>query len=407
MSDSSAENLLNQASETVEQAPTAEYEVMSDAYADAEKKEKTFGGDEDGLKRAAREVTEKRAEEKPVVERTYLDVNTGEKMPDNQTLSLDRAATDLERQRGFEQQERENVANAVTALETDAARAGVDLATFAQQQLQQQQAQAQTIQPQPVDPGVPPEVAELQAELERSPKLRQALEQDIGRIQQAHQAAEQTKQQYAAATQEAHAFAIQSMMASFPEFNGLSNPQQISAALQVLQQTNPQRHAAAVQHLARVDQLGKAHAAAQQQRQQQQAAQVRDWAIAQDRAMDDYLAKNESPEVVRSVKDNLGKVLATYGIDPREFGQVVSQVPMFRSAQVQRMLFDLCKTHVLRDEVAQKKVVPVPPVQRPGTSQPRASHSDAEIAAAREAFTKNPNPQAAAAYLMAKRSARS
>jgi hypothetical protein len=393
-----------------EPSAAPEFTPMPDAYAEPEKKDRTFGGDEDGLKKAASEVTERRAQEPEPIERSYVTLDPdspehGKPRPAHETLDIGRAADDLTRIRSQEAQGIENIESAVTAIETDAARAGVDPLQYVEQQ--QAQAQTQTIQPQSVDPGVPPEVAELQAELERSPKLRQALEQDIGRIQQAHQAAEQTKQQYAAATQQAYEFAIQSMVAAIPELQGVS-VQEMPMALRLLKMQNPQRHAEAVTHLARVDQLGRAHQEAQRQQAQVQQQQLAHYYREQDARMDRHLATAERPEVVENVKQNVGRIARdVYGIDPATLAQAIQSTPVLRSFEFQRVLFDAARFHLAQQGVKEHRSNPVVPVQRPGTSQPRASYSDAEIAAARDAFTKNPTPQAAAAYLMAKRSARS
>lgn len=85
---------------------------MADAYAEPKKEEKTFGDDEEGLRKAARETDQRRQEKEPEpIERKYIDVETGKDMPLNQTVSLERAATDLERQRGFEAAEANQVVN--------------------------------------------------------------------------------------------------------------------------------------------------------------------------------------------------------------------------------------------------------------------------------------------------------
>jgi hypothetical protein len=258
-----------------------------------------------------------------------------------------------------------------------------------QEQQQQQQTQPAEIQPQPVS-ELPPEVAELAAELERSPRLKAALQEEAVRIQQAQQGAAAAQQQYLQASQQATAFAVQSMLAAFPEFQGLSF-EQLPAALQVLKASNPHRHADAVQHLARVDQLGRALQQAKAQEQAQTQAVTQQWIQQQDREVDQYLAKNESVETVRAVKDNLLKVVESYGIPEQEFRQAISQVPLLRSAPFQKMLFQLAKTHVLREQVAEKVAKPaVPVVQRPGTSQ-RGSYAESEVAAAREAFLRSPD----------------
>jgi len=384
-----------------------EYEVMLDAYKPPAPSEKTFSAEEDGLKKAAAEVAEKRAQEPEPTERFYTDVH-GDRMLANQTVSLERSADDLARQRGIEQAAAEDVDKQALAWGVDAVRAGHDPVQLAQQALEQQQQARQTqpeIQPQPQTemPGVDPEIADA---LQRSPKLRAALEQEAVRVQQIQQGVAQAHQQYAQATHQAHDFAVASMIAAIPELQGLS-AQQLPAALHVLRQSNPARHAEAVQHLARIDQLGRTAVAAKQHQAQAVNESVGQWVAQQDAQVDEYLTKNEDPSTVRAVKDNLVRVLGHYGVDAKEFGRVLREVPFLRSAPVQKMLYDLAKVHVLRDQTAAKVSKPVPPVQRPGTSQPRSSHADGQLAEARARFFNNPNDvRSAADFLLAKRAAK-
>jgi hypothetical protein len=416
----SAEDLINQSltPPADEIAPRGEPRVMSDAYAAPEEKRKEYHGDDSSAAAAAaadltRAREERGAREQPEVARQYLDTQTGERMPGNETVSLERAADDLTRIRSQEQQQAVDAEKDVFRFAIDATRQGHDPVELLQQQLaqqqqqaeqpaQQQEAQSDQIQPQPTtEPSVDPEIADA---LSKSPKLRAALEQAAQREQQVHGAAQQAQAQFLAAAQQAETFAVQTMLATFPEFQGVS-VEQLPAALQVLKASNPTRHAEAVQHLARVDQLSKANQLAQAQQRQQTEQQVQSWAAQQDSAVDAYLAQHEQVETVKAVKAGLPKVLESYGISPAEFGQAVRQVPLLRSAPMQRMLYDLAKQHVLREQMADKVAKPAAPVvQRPGTAQPKGSYADSEVAAAREAFFKNPNdPKAAARYITAKR----
>jgi hypothetical protein len=415
----SAESELNQPTQPADEvAPRGEPRVMSNAYAAPEEKRKEYHGDDSSaVAAAARDLTKAReaggipqAEAEPVA-RQYINYETGERMPLEETVSVERASDDLTRQRSFEQQRVEDVQKELLKFTVDATRAGHDpqqlLQQHAQQQEQQSQQQAQPdqIQPQPTT-ELPPEVAELAAELEKSPRLKAALQEEAVRIQQAQQGAAQAQQQYQQAAAQASAFAIHTMLAAFPEFQGLSDVHQISAALQVLKATNPHRHADAVQHLARVDQLSRANQQAQAQHQAQTQAATAQWIQQQDREVDQFLAKTESKQTVEAVKGNILNVVKSYGIDEGEFRQAIAQVPMLRSAPFQKMLFSLVKAHTLRESVAEKVSRPVPPVQRPGTSEPRGSHADGEIAATRARHLANPNdPRAAAAFITAKRNA--
>jgi hypothetical protein len=60
-------------------------------------KEKTYSSDEDGLKKAARDLAESRASEPELVERKYqyYGERQGEAVEGNKTVTADRAASDL------------------------------------------------------------------------------------------------------------------------------------------------------------------------------------------------------------------------------------------------------------------------------------------------------------------------
>jgi hypothetical protein len=398
------------------EAPSGEYQVMSDAFAQPKEEPKTFdsASNIDNVRDAADERLRKRQQQDPEpVERHYVNYETGEKMDGNQTVSLERASDDLTRQRGFEAQQVEDTAKSVFAFGIDAVREGHDPVELLKQQVEQQasaeqpQPEAQPeIQPQPQSEQ-PPEVAELAAELERSPRLKAALAEEAQRIQQVHSAASQAQQEFLQAADQAKQFAVTTLLASFPEFRGVS-VEQLPAALQILKANNPERHASAIEHLARVDSLGKAQQQAEAQAQQQTQAALQQWAAREDKVVDEYLAKNESPEVIRNVKNNVLKVVTSYGVDESDFRQAIASVPLLRSAPFQRMLFDVVKQHTLREQVAEKVAKPaVPVVQRPGSSQ-RTSAAESELAAARERFLKNPDDMRLAAnYVAAKRAANS
>jgi hypothetical protein len=418
----SAEDLINKSltPPADEVAPRGEPRAMSDAYAAAEEKRKEYHGDDSSAAAAAaRDLTKAReaggipqAEDEPRT-RQYINYETNERMPLEETVSLERASDDLTRQRSFERQQVEDVQKELLKFSVDAVRAGHDpqelLQQHAQQQEQSQQPEAQAqpdqIQPQPVS-ELPPEVAELAAELEKSPRLKAALQEEAVRIQQAQQGAVQAQQAFAQATQQAEAFAVQTLMASYPELQGLS-VQQLPAALQVLRANNPQRYSDAVAHLARVDQLARANQQVQAQQQAQTQAVTQQWIQQQDQEVDRYLAQHESKQTVEAVKSNILPVIKSYGIDENDFRQAIANVPMLRSAPFQKMLFSLVKTHTLRESAAEKVSRPVPPVMRPGTARPHGSYAEGEIAAARARMLANPDDmKAAAAYVVAKRMAR-
>src|SRR5262249_49282561 len=208
------------------------------------------------------------------------------------------------------------------------------------------------------------------------------------------------------ATHEAAQIAAQSFVANFPELHGIA-PEQLPAAMRVLQQTNPQRHAEAVQQLHRADAIGKRAIAAQQQQAQAQQAQLQQWVQQQDRIFEQSV-KNESPETRKAVESNVLKIASeVYGVSGEELVHAWRTQPLMRSAAFQRMIYDAVKYNVAQQSASEKLHTPVPPVQRPGVSQPRMSSNDAGVEVARQKFLKDTNDvKAAAAYLTAKRNAR-
>jgi hypothetical protein len=403
------DDLLSQALDKLnEPEPTVEFEPMLDALATKEPKKDEYSGDEEGLKKAAAEVSSRR-ETQEITERHYLDAQTGERMPENQTVSLKRAAADLGRLRDFEDQLAQTDEADALRFTVDAVRAGQDPVALAKQQLEQQEKQQNArpdpIQPQPTTelPGIDPEIASA---LQRSPKLRATLEQEAVRVRQIQSAAVQAQQNAAAVIQGAHQAAVNATIGMFPEIAGLTL-EQVPVALNVLEKNNPVRFNQIVSHLSRVDQLQKANSQVQAIEHAKARAQVQQWTQAQDRVMEEYLAKNETPETVRSVTANLVKVAEqTYGISRSDLQQALASTPLLRSHQFARIIFDAVKYNLAKQGTGEKISNALPPVQRPGVSQPRASRQEADTSAAYKKFISNPDPKTAAAYLLAKRTAR-
>ena len=231
---------------------------------------------------------------------------------------------DINRQREFERGAAEHEGTQALAELVDQYRAEQQ-----QPQVNAQQQQAQDVQPQPqispeqVPPGVDVEVVQA---LQNNPKLRAAVEQEVIKADQARQA-------YALATQQAAQVAVASILADYPELAGL-NASQIPTALQVMQASNPQRHAEAVSHLQRAEQIHKLHEQAKVQQAQIFQAQIAHWSHQQDQAFEQSVA-HESPETIKTVKDNLVRVARdAYGLRPK---RVASGI--FRASDITRRSF--------------------------------------------------------------------
>ena len=205
-----------------------EYVPMSDAYAPPKEEEKpTFTSDIRGIEQASEALEESRVAEKDIVERRYVEIggeDHGKPVPKNQTIDLRRAVDDITRQRGFEAQVAEQQGAEALAQATDEYRAEQ------QQQRQPQQQQAQDVQPQPqISPDqLPPNIdLEVVTALQNNPKLRAAVEKEVI-------AADQSRMQYANATRAAAQVALASVLAQYPEIQGLS-AEQLPIALQIMQ----------------------------------------------------------------------------------------------------------------------------------------------------------------------------
>src|SRR5262249_213948 len=146
----------------------------------------------------------------------------------------------------------------------------------------------------------------------------------------------------------------------------------------------------AVQHLSRVDALGRAAAQAQQQKEAQTQQQIQQWAQQQDKIFEASV-KDESPETRKTIESNVLKVMQEkYGISKDELRTAYNSIPAVRSASFQKLLWDVTKMWTLKEQVAAKidRSPPAPP-QRPGTSNSRASAETADVEAARAKFLKN------------------
>jgi hypothetical protein len=214
---------------------------------------------------------------------------------------------------------------------------------------------------------------------------------------------EAARQQYAQGARQAAAVAGAALLSSFPELARVP-VDQLQTAIAAVAQVNPQR---AQQMTAQLEQTQRLYGAMQQAvaaEQQIQGKRFQEYSKAQDARFEASIA-NESAETRRAVIDNGARILQQhYGIDAKAFAQAVQDTPALRSAEVQRMLFDLIKTKVAQEGIAEKKFTPVPPVQRPGVSQPRGADSGVE--AAMRAFRQNPGPQTGALLLQARRNSR-
>jgi hypothetical protein len=210
--------------------PKPDYEPMGATISsppEDDNRKKTYSGESDGLREAAKDLTEARESQAPQTSdktRVYQRLDTGEQLPEHLTIDPATAGRDVSIMRQWEAQI-ENPQPDLDKLQAtvDSIREAFparELPPTFVQDLQQAQAQAQesqpepqsaqTEQPQPVD-GLDPDIAQAL----QNPKIRQALEAEV-------QAAEQARVQYANAARQAAQLAGASLLASFPRISGRS-----------------------------------------------------------------------------------------------------------------------------------------------------------------------------------------
>ena len=384
--------------------PAPEYTPLP-TFAPEEPKKDTYSNDKDGLEAAASELSEARkngqvpATEDTVentIDRGYRwEQGLGKEVEPHYTLDARRAAEDLTRVRQAEVEAASPPQEVTQAI--DAVRDA-----FHNPQAQhdpQVQAQAaetqQQSQPQPAD-GVDPE---LRAALE-NPKIRQALEAEVAQVEQARQV-------YATQSRQAAQISAASLLANFPELANVPT-NQLQTAISVIAATNPQRAQAIQGHLQRTEALYNASVRAQQDQQQLQA-QVQAQRVAEfvksenEKFERDVIAK-ETPETLQRIKDNIFEIAQeSYGLSKEDLAHAWQTQPVLRSAAFQAVFLDAAKFRLAQREAAAKLDRSVPPVMRPGVSQPHSGNDGVTHALNR--FKSDPSVSNASKLLLARRAA--
>jgi hypothetical protein len=379
---------------------------------DDEPKKKTYSAELDGIREAAKDLTEARearesrtvpqADAEPTDRGYRWNAGQGDPVEGKYTVDAKRAAQDLSRARQ---------ADAANPIDTDGLAAAVDTlrATFPNrelpadflQQLQQQseavraqQQQQPQEQPAPVEQPQPDPVQDERQRLAQAwqntpPEVQAALQQEVA-------ATEQARQAYQQATWQAAQVSAAALFSNFPELSGLAGDQLAGAVAAI---AKAQAITASIQ---RTKALYDASIQAQQQQQAIQAQQMQQWVAAQDAEFDRHVTAKESPESMRKLTQDVVALAEEYGVSRQELAALWQSQPIMRSAPFQRMMCDAARFRAAQKEVVNKLDRSTPPVQRPGVSQPRG---DDNVAAAMKAFRSDPSPRSAAALLMARRAA--
>jgi len=258
-------------------------------------------------------------------------------LPDNVSITLEQAADLTKNEKAEEKAAAEQAELAKVRAEVDALR-GVT-----PEQAAEQSAELKAY----LDAGVQPDVAEALLK----PQVRAALEGEFQR-------ADEVKQQYSAAIQQAQTFAQAAFFEAVPELAGLPLDQ-VEQGIEWLRVNAPERFSHALGTLQRVASLHQA----QQQQTQIYQQQFEAYAKAEDRAFDSKL----EPAEKESLRKNLRPYLQKKGIDPEQFAHALQTNPMMRSAQAQRLIADAVAYDQMRN--APKPAKSIPPVQKPGTAR--------------------------------------
>jgi hypothetical protein len=313
------------------------------------------------------------------------------------TVDPRRAAEDISRVRALEHQQIDNPQ--ATAAAIDAARA--DVLQAQQPAAEQPQTQPEPVQQQPTgeQQQAQSQEDEIRRVLEQNPVVRQALEVELKTVSD-------SRAQYEAGLQAAAKIAGANLYASFPELVNVPS-EQLNTVISAIGQSNPQRAEAMRSHLQQTATLMSAMQQAEQQRTETRQQNFNAWRKAESARFDQMMqARGESPESVKKIAEALPEIIEKdYGISREELAYVLQTNPALHSANFQLALLDAAKYRLAQREVVNKIDRTAPPVQRPGTSQPRTN--DADVGSALNAIRSNPSVENAVRLLQARRASNS
>ena len=349
---------------------------------------------------APAEVTPSQNEPLPRAYIHYGGEHSGEPRPANETIELDRAARDISAAR-----EQENILKLAEAERQAIAELDAEAQAAVEQPLPSEAFQPEA----PVQEQQPAQVDPLVEELQRSPHLMAALEQQ--------------QQQYAAAIEAEKARYIQGLalnaqtalaatVGQFGELRGVTDVNQIPLIVNAVAQSNPQRAQAMTAHLQQVSHLANQAQAAQNQYQQEAAIQYRQQferaAKVDDENYQRYIDQIEpSPERQREITNTARQILKESGLSDEQIQYEYNSNSLLRSFAGQRLLAEAAIARMNRAGIKQKIANPVPLVQRPGSgSIERHSEVDYNLSKLSNELTRTGSAKAAAALLTARRSGR-
>jgi hypothetical protein len=401
-----------------------------------------FEGNFEGLRKAAGELSDRREPDKrewqaktplPIA---MLDVNTLEPKPPDQTLGETRlegvaqGAEELTRFRSNIESATIQAAEETAIREMDAAAqqappeqpqaftpeqvAGLNGLTPEEATAQfaaltpEQQAELNSRLSATIDANKPADAnAELAAELERSPRLLAALQE-----QQSQAAAqiEQEKARYIRGLASNAATALQSVAIAYPELAQITDLNQIPIVVNTVAQSNPDRARAMAGHIQQVAGMVQQAQAAQSQYQQQQQVvqqqQFEQFAKGHDAAFEAYFSKVASPAEQTAIKDEALAMLREDGLSDADI-KALWNTPAYRSVASQKAIMNAARYRLAQRSAKLKTVPrPTPTTLHPGSSSERASDREYALHDLNRRLNSSHSVKDATALLSARRSGR-
>jgi hypothetical protein len=284
----------------------------------------------------------------------------GQKMDDHLTVSAEQAAADLQ-----------NFRDQKALFET-----GADVLAIQQAVDELRKPDAPVQQPEVSQTTPEDSVAKALSD----PAVLNAVQTEV---QKHYAAAEQARVNYEAGLAQNAAAAAYSLIASFPELQGIS-PAQIPTAIQVVAKQNPQRGEQMIRHIEQVRGLVEQHQktqAANYVAQQQEARRQFDVAAKNaDADFDNYVRSQVGDQQYREIQEEARSMFHDYGIPEQQLAWLWQNDSAFRSLPAQKLIMDAARWRLSQRGIKQKAARPqVPQVMRPGSPAERGNERDYEL----------------------------
>jgi hypothetical protein len=264
---------------------------------------------------------------------------------------------------------------------------------------------AETAEQQPAEqqPEADPKAAKLSKYLE-DPDFQELFLEQHGQASQKVAQAEQARANYAQGLDQVVALAEVALLQQFPELANVRTADQFNGALQAIATQNPQRAQQIQSRLMEAGRLVQAqraeHARAQQLAAQRDAAELASLRAEQGKLFESKYG---------SVNETDGRAARTYlqslGVSDQEMAELYNN-RLAVDHRFQKVLADAARYHALQSAPAKAVQKALPPVQRPGVSQPRSVRGAESLSTLNSRLNASGNLDDAVKLLQAKRSAR-